>query len=72
MVIALVDHRGLLPDLRKVEAVEVQPAPHGRVRDVNVRELSPAKLVHLAAVIFFPRAVAQGKFVRQRHDHHFA
>src|SRR5437879_525923 len=67
MVVAFVDHRALLADLRKVEAVEVEVTADGGVWNMHVSELSSAQLVHPPPVVFLPGAVAQREFTWQRH-----
>src|SRR5947207_10569470 len=67
MVVAFVDHRALLADLRKVEAVEVEVTADSRVRNVHIRELSSTQPVHPPPVLFLPGAIAQRVFTWPRH-----
>src|SRR5258707_4595122 len=61
MIVAFINYRCLLADLRKIEAVKVQISPNSGIRHVYVCDLSIAQLIHFAAVIFFPGTITPKK-----------
>src|ERR1700716_2057809 len=67
VVVTLVDNGGLLVRLREIKTVGAEKSAVGGIRHVDIRNLSTAKLDDLAAVVFFPRAVAEVRFVLDRN-----
>src|SRR5216683_1034291 len=71
MIETFVDDSRFLAHLREEVAIEARVATEKSVRHVDVRHAAIAYPVHVAAVVFHPRQVAQIAFIWHRHHGDF-